>query len=234
MPEPWPLKPTLSAPLAIAHEARSHELGRLLDDAAALLWRACGEDSRIGRLADEARWAAFLLHDRIALHAVQEAGVDEHELAIQPLSAIDLVWRGPNRFEADAERGGATARDGDGELGPALALCKATVMGMSLAYERHCDRAHPLLEALRRAEQAIGALYAELDGAALLPCATRARVAASGRSRRDGSPNQRAVGTLLLLRSERLDCSWSVTAGAGYGPAPSPRRRVAARVQRGA
>jgi hypothetical protein len=196
------MKTSMSAPRALAHEASSHELARLLDDAAALLWRACGEDSRIGRLADEARWAAFVLHDRIARHAVEEAGAAPHQLAIQPLTPLDKVWRGPDRFARSAARarpGGLAADDG-GELGAALSTCKATLIGISIGYARGCGRAHPLLEALRRAEQAVDALHAELAGAAPPVSSARVRTIAPAPARGPRKPGARAAGTLLLLR----------------------------------
>ena len=193
----------LSPAQAVAHEAASHELGRLLDDAADLLWRTHGEKSVIGHLADEARWAAFLLHDRVARHAVEDVGVQEHELAIRGLTPSDWLFRSPNRFEAEPLQPGERAAldlEQHRALADALCTCMASVATLSEGYARACARSHRLEGALEDAEKAIDALRVELERMARAASPVRARAQTS--SLRAG-PSRGRQGTLVLLRGGR-------------------------------
>jgi len=119
----------ISLTQAIAYESASHELGRLLDDAAALIRDIYGEQSVIGRLADEARWTAFLLHDRIATHAIRHRGVPAEKLAIRALTPDDLICRSPGCFGAEHLSRGRLELER--RLAAALSTTQAAIVGMS-------------------------------------------------------------------------------------------------------
>lgn len=148
-----------SAVQLIAYELASHELSRLLDDCAHVIWRARGEATKIGRLAEDARWAAFLLHDRIAAHAVREGGVARERLAVRAMAPGDLALSRPNQICSGTS---GTASD-LGKVAAALTNGKAALIGIHAGYGSTLAETHPLLKMLISAHEALDALRDEVE-----------------------------------------------------------------------
>lgn len=210
---------SISRAQVIAYESASHELARLLDDAAALLCGVYGEESVLGRLAEETRWAAFLLYDRIASHAVRHSGVPQDHLAIRALTPEDLLSRAPNRFRAASSSRTWLDVEVQRTLSAALSTTKAVIAGMSGGYARAHVSSHPIMTALRSAAEAVDALQAELardqrgdhdgGGRSRAPAARPPRISGECRSQR----------MLLLLRTHE--------GARGRSRAPTRRRTLA-------
>jgi hypothetical protein len=150
---------SLSRAQIVAYELSSLEQSRLLDDVAHLVWDAWGEHGLAGRLAEEARWAAFVLHDRIAVHAVRDAGVSKHRLAVGAISVEEVAFHRPNQL-----RDGAPARDERARaiVTSALRTARAAFSGMSAGYGAVYAPHHPVVTALRDADAATAALQREI------------------------------------------------------------------------
>lgn len=161
--------PKLTSPLSAAqlnaYELASHELNRVLEHATDTLWHLCGPTSLVGRLADVARWSAFLLHERVRVQTLRDAHPQRRLLARSP-RRVDFLLPHPGRFRLDSPPGAVPLGPLDmgvvREIVRILTTCKASVRGMMGGFGRAVSPGHPVLEALLGVAQALNGLLRAL------------------------------------------------------------------------
>jgi hypothetical protein len=153
---------SLSTTQILAYELASREISHVLDAAAGEVWRAYGDDSLIGMLAEEARWAAFFLHDRIAGHAVREGKASACPIASRGLGFGELDAPRPNRLRAASAAPEHLEAAAHRKLVAELSTCNAALSGIASGYAWAFPPAHAVTAALRALEVWLDALRTEL------------------------------------------------------------------------
>lgn len=202
----------LSRAQVIAYELASLDLRDLVDDVAHLVWHLMGEDSLVGRLAEEARWAISILHDRMSVCAYRDTRVSKHRLASLLVGPDMPALRRPQHREGARVDGRDLAR-----ATAAVSSGRATLLAMSAGYGAAYAYTHPLMAAFRAADAALDMLHREMKEAIGHDSAHRHGGARVLRSR-----TMPIAGALLLLR-ERWPQSREARSGARRRSLPMSR-----------